>query len=160
LIVPLDHSVSSGPIASGANLDTLVGAITANGADAVVLHKGTASHIHPRRFLSAGLIVHNESHFALRVLTPDSAKLGKLRAIVLSRLKMRADGGGYNPYDDMDNGGRSVLYFASHNGRRLEITCAGDFREVVAMQRHGGPDGNTTCLSSPPSPAPACGSSS
>lgn len=58
LIVPLDHSVSSGPIASGANLDTLVGAITANGADAVVLHKGTASHIHPRRFLSAGLIVH------------------------------------------------------------------------------------------------------
>jgi len=58
LIVPLDHSVSSGPIAPGAELDALVGAVTASGADAVVLHKGTASHIDPRRFLSAGLIVH------------------------------------------------------------------------------------------------------
>jgi 2-amino-4,5-dihydroxy-6-oxo-7-(phosphonooxy)heptanoate synthase len=58
LIVPLDHSVSSGPIASGTDLDAVVGAVIAGGADAVVLHKGAASHIDHRRFLSAGLIVH------------------------------------------------------------------------------------------------------
>jgi 2-amino-4,5-dihydroxy-6-oxo-7-(phosphonooxy)heptanoate synthase len=58
LVVPLDHSVSSGPYTRSGNLDRLVGQIAANGADAVVLHKGAVRHISPRWFRSMSLIVH------------------------------------------------------------------------------------------------------
>ena len=58
LVVPLDHSVSTGPHVRSGRLDRLVGQIAANGADAVVLHKGAVRHVSPRWFRSMSLVVH------------------------------------------------------------------------------------------------------
>jgi 2-amino-4,5-dihydroxy-6-oxo-7-(phosphonooxy)heptanoate synthase len=57
-VVPLDHSVTNGPIARGRGLNTLVGQLTAGGVDAVVLHKGVLRHVDPALFVSTRLIVH------------------------------------------------------------------------------------------------------
>jgi hypothetical protein len=77
----------------------------------------------------------NESHFAFKVECADPAKLSALRSILIDQFSMRSDGGGYNPYDDALSGGRSVLYFSSPGGGRLELTCAGNFSDVVAAHR-------------------------
>lgn len=57
LIVPFDHSISTGPIVSGGGLDGLVGEVAAAGADAVVLHKGALRRVDPRRFDTTALVV-------------------------------------------------------------------------------------------------------
>jgi hypothetical protein len=77
----------------------------------------------------------NESHTAFEVRFPDTARLTRLRSIFVDQFSMRTDGGGYNPFDDPEAGGRSVLYFDSAHGRRLELTCAGNFPEVIDMHR-------------------------
>jgi hypothetical protein len=79
----------------------------------------------------------NESHFALKLERPSSAKLDALRSVLLTQFSMRPDGGGYNPHDGAGTGGRSVLYFSSPTGGRLELTCAGNFPEIVAAHRRG-----------------------
>jgi 2-amino-4,5-dihydroxy-6-oxo-7-(phosphooxy)heptanoate synthase len=56
LIVPMDHSVADGPLPIG-TLDDLVGTLGANGADAVVLHKGAVRRVSPERFTDTSLIV-------------------------------------------------------------------------------------------------------
>jgi 2-amino-4,5-dihydroxy-6-oxo-7-(phosphonooxy)heptanoate synthase len=59
VIVPLDHSVTDGPIARpGLSIDQLVGDLAASEVDAVVLHKGSLRHVKPTRFGSMSLIVH------------------------------------------------------------------------------------------------------
>ncbi|MFI5910822.1 2-amino-3,7-dideoxy-D-threo-hept-6-ulosonate synthase [Dactylosporangium sp. NPDC051541] len=61
LIVPLDHPISGDPIIHsglGGGLDRLVGEVAANGADAVVLHKGAVRQVDPQRFRDLSLIVH------------------------------------------------------------------------------------------------------
>jgi len=58
LVVPLDHSITSGPILHNGHLDRLIGQISDNGADAVVLHKGSLRHIQARWFRTMSLIVH------------------------------------------------------------------------------------------------------
>lgn len=58
LVVPLDHSVSDGPITGGEGLDALVGRLATNGVDAVVLHKGSLRHVDPAWFAGTSLIVH------------------------------------------------------------------------------------------------------
>ena len=62
LVVPLDHSVTDGPLIGGLSgtrsLDGLVGQISSNGADALVLHKGSLRHISHQRFANTSLIVH------------------------------------------------------------------------------------------------------
>ncbi|KUO09599.1 2-amino-3,7-dideoxy-D-threo-hept-6-ulosonate synthase [Streptomyces sp. DSM 15324] len=59
LVVPLDHPLSDGPFAAGgANLNRLVGQLATNGADAVVLHKGSVRFIDPAWFTQTSLIVH------------------------------------------------------------------------------------------------------
>lgn len=45
---------------------------------------------------------------------------------------MRAEGGGYNPHEDAELGGRSVLYFGVSRGGRFELTCTGNYSNVVA----------------------------
>ncbi|MGF1429272.1 2-amino-3,7-dideoxy-D-threo-hept-6-ulosonate synthase [Kitasatospora sp. LaBMicrA B282] len=57
-VVPLDHSVTDGPIASGSSLDLLVGRLATNGVDAVVVHKGVLAHVDPQWFTRTSLIVH------------------------------------------------------------------------------------------------------
>lgn len=57
-VVPLDHSVTEGPVVEGGSLDDLVGQVCDNGADAVVLHKGSLRHVRPRWFEATWLFVH------------------------------------------------------------------------------------------------------
>ncbi|WP_030561149.1 bagremycin/ferroverdin biosynthesis DhnA-type aldolase BagB/FevI, partial [Streptomyces aureocirculatus] len=68
LIVPLDHSVTQGPVTGGAGIDALVGRLATNRVDAIVLHKGALRHIDPQWFGSTSLIVHLS---ASTVLAPD-----------------------------------------------------------------------------------------
>ena len=57
-VVPLDHSVTDGPVVPGGRLDQLVGQLAGAGVDAVVLHKGSVRHLDPRWFGRTSLIVH------------------------------------------------------------------------------------------------------
>ncbi|MGW3471411.1 2-amino-3,7-dideoxy-D-threo-hept-6-ulosonate synthase [Saccharopolyspora sp. NPDC000995] len=59
MIVPLDHPLTDGPGAGrGDSLNNLVGQLAANGADAVVLHKGNVRFVDPAWFKQLSLIVH------------------------------------------------------------------------------------------------------
>jgi 2-amino-4,5-dihydroxy-6-oxo-7-(phosphonooxy)heptanoate synthase len=58
LVVPLDHSVTDGPITGGRGVDRLIGKLAGNGVDAVVLHKGSLRYIDQRWFAETSLIVH------------------------------------------------------------------------------------------------------
>ncbi|MFN2496475.1 MAG: 2-amino-3,7-dideoxy-D-threo-hept-6-ulosonate synthase [Pseudonocardiaceae bacterium] len=58
LVVPLDHSITMGPITGGATLNRLVGQLAGNGVDAMVLHKGSLRHVDPHWFAHTSLIVH------------------------------------------------------------------------------------------------------
>ncbi|WP_079039969.1 2-amino-3,7-dideoxy-D-threo-hept-6-ulosonate synthase [Streptomyces prasinopilosus] len=58
LFVPLDHSVSDGPVATAAGFGDLVRSITDGGADGVVVHKGRARMIAPALFTRCSLVVH------------------------------------------------------------------------------------------------------
>ncbi|MFE1439670.1 2-amino-3,7-dideoxy-D-threo-hept-6-ulosonate synthase [Streptomyces sp. NPDC058739] len=57
LVVPMDHSVTDGPLRPG-DLDSLVGELSGTGVDAVVLHKGSLRQVDPRRFGDMSLILH------------------------------------------------------------------------------------------------------
>ncbi len=74
LVVPLDHSVTTGPITSGGTLNRLVGALAANGVDAVVLHKGSLRHVDPAWFTETSLIVHLSAS-TVHAVDPDAKYL-------------------------------------------------------------------------------------
>jgi 2-amino-4,5-dihydroxy-6-oxo-7-(phosphonooxy)heptanoate synthase len=57
LVVPLDHSVTDGPLPHG-DVNALVGQLAGTGVDAVVLHKGRIRHVDPCSFNAMSLIVH------------------------------------------------------------------------------------------------------
>jgi 2-amino-4,5-dihydroxy-6-oxo-7-(phosphooxy)heptanoate synthase len=56
-VVPLDHSITDGPLGCG-DLNGLVGELSGTGVDAVVLHKGSIRHVDPGCFAEMSLIVH------------------------------------------------------------------------------------------------------
>ncbi|CAM5687038.1 2-amino-3,7-dideoxy-D-threo-hept-6-ulosonate synthase [Streptomyces aurantiogriseus] len=58
LIVPLDHSVTDGPVTGGSRVNALVGSLAKAEVDAVVLHKGALRYIEPGWFTDTSLIVH------------------------------------------------------------------------------------------------------
>ncbi|POX48599.1 2-amino-4,5-dihydroxy-6-one-heptanoic acid-7-phosphate synthase [Streptomyces sp. Ru71] len=58
LIVPLDHSVTDGPVTGGSRLGSLVGELASHHVDAVVLHKGSVRLVDPEWFTRTSLIVH------------------------------------------------------------------------------------------------------
>jgi 2-amino-4,5-dihydroxy-6-oxo-7-(phosphonooxy)heptanoate synthase len=58
MVVPLDHSVTDGPIHGDRDLGDLIADVSTNGADAVVLHKGGLRHLRPQWFQDTSLIVH------------------------------------------------------------------------------------------------------
>lgn len=58
MIVPMDHSVADGPIANATGLNKLVGRMSVNDVDAVVLHKGRLRHVDHAWFAGMSLIVH------------------------------------------------------------------------------------------------------
>jgi 2-amino-4,5-dihydroxy-6-oxo-7-(phosphonooxy)heptanoate synthase len=57
-LVPLDHSVATGPIATAAAFQELVRDVVDGGADGIVVHKGRARTIPPRLLLRCALMVH------------------------------------------------------------------------------------------------------
>jgi 2-amino-4,5-dihydroxy-6-oxo-7-(phosphonooxy)heptanoate synthase len=57
-LVPLDHSVSDGPLIRQGSLDPLVGRLAGAGVDGVILHKGPLRYIQPDHFQDLSLIVH------------------------------------------------------------------------------------------------------
>lgn len=57
LFVPLDHSVSDGPITEGNGLGSLVRSLVAGGTDAIVVHKGRVGLIDPLLLRECGLVV-------------------------------------------------------------------------------------------------------
>jgi len=58
LFVPLDHSVSDGPVVPQARWNGLLTALVDGGADAVVVHKGRARTIAPGILRHCALVVH------------------------------------------------------------------------------------------------------
>ncbi len=56
--MPLDHSVTNGPVASRDAYNLLLHDIVAGGADAIVVHKGRVGAIAPEIFTNCSLIVH------------------------------------------------------------------------------------------------------
>ncbi len=58
LMVPLDHSLADGPIASPTRLRQLIIDIARNGGDAVVMHKGRARFLAPDTLGNLALVVH------------------------------------------------------------------------------------------------------
>lgn len=69
LIVPMDHSVTTGPLGHHAHADQLAGVLAGAGADAIVVHKGRARHIDPYHLRSLQLVVHLSAGTALSVDT-------------------------------------------------------------------------------------------
>jgi predicted phospho-2-dehydro-3-deoxyheptonate aldolase len=58
LVVPLDHSVTIGPLGKADHANSLVRTLAQAGTNAVVLHRGRAKHVDPAHFARMGLIVH------------------------------------------------------------------------------------------------------
>jgi 2-amino-4,5-dihydroxy-6-oxo-7-(phosphooxy)heptanoate synthase len=56
-VVPLDHSVTDGPIVRD-SLDRLIGRLADGGVDVVVLHKGSVRRVAAERFAEMSLMVH------------------------------------------------------------------------------------------------------
>jgi len=58
LVVPLDHSVFDGPLATNKEYNEILSKVTMNGTDAVVVHKGRLRHLPEQVFLNSSIIVH------------------------------------------------------------------------------------------------------
>ena len=58
LFVPLDHSVSDGPMAGNAEWERLVRAVALGGADAIVVHKGRMRSVVPAQLGECAVVVH------------------------------------------------------------------------------------------------------
>ncbi|MCY9786947.1 2-amino-3,7-dideoxy-D-threo-hept-6-ulosonate synthase [Nocardiopsis sp. EMB25] len=74
LVVPLDHSVTNGPITGGNKLNILVGQLATNNVDAVVVHKGSLRHIDPEWFTRTSLVVHLSAS-TMHAVDPDGKYL-------------------------------------------------------------------------------------
>ncbi|MFF7314123.1 2-amino-3,7-dideoxy-D-threo-hept-6-ulosonate synthase [Streptomyces sp. NPDC008137] len=58
LLVPLDHSVSDGPIVPAGQWDELLRALVDGGADGIIVHKGRARAVAPDILKTCALVVH------------------------------------------------------------------------------------------------------
>ncbi|WP_340682997.1 2-amino-3,7-dideoxy-D-threo-hept-6-ulosonate synthase [Amycolatopsis coloradensis] len=58
LFVPLDHSISDGPIGTAAAFNRLIEDISDGGGDAIVVHKGRARMVDPASLGDCSLVVH------------------------------------------------------------------------------------------------------
>jgi 2-amino-4,5-dihydroxy-6-oxo-7-(phosphonooxy)heptanoate synthase len=85
LVVPLDHSITDGPL--GCDLNALLGEISGTGVDAVVLHKGSLRHVDHMCFADLSVIVHLSA--STRHATDPNAKY--LVADVDEALRLGAD---------------------------------------------------------------------
>lgn len=82
LFIPLDHSVSDGPIASVTGFIKLVQDIAAGGADGIVVHKGRARMIPPRLLMQCALVVHLSASTAYALDTNAKVLVGDVEEAV------------------------------------------------------------------------------
>ncbi|MGH3373553.1 MAG: methyltransferase, partial [Actinoallomurus sp.] len=95
-----------------------------------------------RRMLDDERRSNHETHFALKVIAPESQRLAQLWDLITGPAQMSPDGGGFNPHEGLI--GRTVLYFHAdgrlHPGgwpRRLELLIDGDHRILATHLRAG-----------------------
>ncbi|WP_165077336.1 2-amino-3,7-dideoxy-D-threo-hept-6-ulosonate synthase [Methanogenium sp. MK-MG] len=88
VIVPMDHGVSSGPIAGVIDLDESVNLVAQGGANAVIGHIGLAMHGHRKGGPDIGLILHLS---ASTDMGPDPNNKVLVNTVT-NALKMGADG--------------------------------------------------------------------
>jgi 2-amino-4,5-dihydroxy-6-oxo-7-(phosphonooxy)heptanoate synthase len=75
MIVPLDHSISDGPVVPRhSSMDQLAAQLADSNVDAIVVHKGAVRHIRPIRLTTMSLIVHLNASTA-HALDPDAKYL-------------------------------------------------------------------------------------
>lgn len=82
LFIPLDHSVSDGPIASVTGFIDLVQDIAAGGADGIVVHKGRARMIPPHLLAQCALVVHLSASTAYAPDTNAKVLVGDVEEVV------------------------------------------------------------------------------
>ena len=82
LFVPLDHSVSDGPVASVTGFRQLVQDITDGGADGIVVHKGRARIIPPSLLTRCALVVHLSASTAHAPDTNAKVLVGDVEEVV------------------------------------------------------------------------------
>ena len=68
LLIPLDHSVSDGPVTPPGQWEELLRALVAGGADGIIVHKGRARTLGPELLKGCALVVHLS---ASTVCSPD-----------------------------------------------------------------------------------------
>ncbi|AUH69738.1 2-amino-3,7-dideoxy-D-threo-hept-6-ulosonate synthase [Gordonia sp. PS3] len=78
LIVPIDHSVTVGPLGRKNHADWTAAMLAEAGADALVVHKGRARHIDPAHFRELSLIVHLSAGTSLSVDTTSKVLVGSV----------------------------------------------------------------------------------
>lgn len=81
-----------------------------------------------------------EAHVAYRMAAASVGELEAVRKVCRDELALTPDDAGYNPHEDIDSGGRTVLYFAADRVQlqpglplRLELFSAGHFGDVIAV---------------------------
>jgi hypothetical protein len=82
----------------------------------------------------------HETHFALKVIAPESQRLARLWDLITGPALMSPDGGGFNPHEGPI--GRTVLYFRADGRlepqgwpRRLELLIDGDHQILATHLR-------------------------
>lgn len=88
IIVPMDHGVSSGPLAGLINMGHAVDLVAEGGANAVLGHLGLAFHGHRRHGQDIGLILHLSASTGI---SPDPNNKVLVNTVT-NALKMGADG--------------------------------------------------------------------
>ncbi len=76
LFVPMDHSVSDGPIATADRFTGLVADVACGGADAIIVHKGRARAMDPDALRGTGLVVHVSASTAFAADTTAKVLVG------------------------------------------------------------------------------------
>jgi len=87
-IVPLDHSVSTGPIAAAGALESMLRLLADGGIDGVILHKGRVRFVEPSVWRRVGLIVHLNGSTMHAPDTDDKVLVGEVE----DALRIGADG--------------------------------------------------------------------
>ncbi len=69
IVVPMDHGVSSGPIAGLEDMPTAINNVAEGGANSVLVHKGIIRHGHRGYGKDIGLIMHMSASTSLICLS-------------------------------------------------------------------------------------------
>lgn len=83
-IIPMDHSVTVGPLGPVDHTERLVSLLAGSGVDAVVLHRGRIAHLDCTAFTSMGLIVHLSAGTSMSLDTDAKILVGGVEAALRS----------------------------------------------------------------------------